>query len=108
VTDIATSRLTEAARKSMQGHYDRHHESVDYIRVRLSPRLLRHVLTSGDKPMQVDGVPLRYVEQPAPGVFDFSLMCHYHSERLDKGVGSMGACGLFPKELDTTALTVYR
>lgn len=106
MTDF-TERLTEMARSAIHGHFApwtnkygedmTHHEPIDHIEVRLSQRALPHFLGYGNnKPTEVDGVPLRFVERPLPGLWDLSLMCQYHSERWGKVVGSRGAIGRLP------------
>lgn len=97
----STVELIElAARKSIVDHFaprvnhagrdTTHHEPVVRVEVRMSLRFARMLLQNSDRPTEVGGVPVVYVEQPAPGSWDISTMCIYMHEKSNKERRSRG------------------
>lgn len=66
-----------APRVSIRGKDITHHEPVTHVTVRMSLDFTRIFLQGTQRPTHVDDVPIVYAEQPAPGRWDVSTICHY-------------------------------
>lgn len=101
IKNKSTAEVIElAARKSIVDHFTprinhagrdiTHHEPVVRVEVSMSLRFAKMLLQNKDRPTEIDGVPVVYVERPAPGRWDVSTMCVYVHEGSNKERRSRG------------------